>query len=107
MRATFEAPQTAASPIPGNAMVHVLIPAHNNKREVLTLLQCLHCQRGQELTVVLVDDGSVDGTCEMVRRRFPSVTVLHGDGNLWWTGANVLGVSHIMDSAGDNRKSVV
>jgi len=37
----------------------------------------------------------------MVRRRFPSVTVLHGDGNLWWTGANVLGVSHIMDSAGD------
>jgi len=31
---------------------------------------------------------------------FPRVTILNGNGDLWWTGANVLGVSHILSSAG-------
>src|SRR5688572_11778762 len=80
-------------------MVHVLIPAHNNKPEVLAVLECLERQRSGELDVLLVDDGSTDGTCEEVGRRFPRVRVLRGDGRLWWTGANVLGVEDIMKTA--------
>jgi GT2 family glycosyltransferase len=80
-------------------MVHVLIPAHNNKPEVLAVLECLERQRSDQLDVLLVDDGSTDGTCEEVGRRFPRVRVLRGDGRLWWTGANVLGVEDIMKTA--------
>ena len=54
-------------------MVHTLIPAHNNKPEVLEVLGCLEGQRHGDLTVLLVDDGSTDGTGEEVRRRFPRV----------------------------------
>ena len=77
-------------------MVHVLIPAHNDKLEVLSLLRCLEHQSYQGYNVVLVDDGSTDETDKEVASRFPGVTILHGDGNLWWTGANVLGVNHIL-----------
>jgi GT2 family glycosyltransferase len=77
-------------------MVYVLIPAHNDKQEVLALLQCLERQSYQGCSVVLVDDGSTDGTDKEVASRFPGVTFLRGDGNLWWTGANVLGVNHIL-----------
>ncbi len=80
-------------------MVHALIPAHNNKPEVLEVLLCLERQRYGPLEVLLVDDGSTDGTSEEVRRRFPRVRVLQGDGRLWWTGANVLGVANVLERA--------
>jgi GT2 family glycosyltransferase len=80
-------------------MVHALIPAHNNKPEVLQVLRCLERQRYGDLEVLLVDDGSTDGTGEEVRRGFPRVRVLQGDGQLWWTGANVLGVSDVTKRA--------
>lgn len=82
-------------------MVYVLIPAHNNKNEVLGLLECLSRQTCRDIKIVLVDDGSTDGTEKEVASRFPQVTTLKGDGNLWWTGANVLGVTYLLDVARD------
>lgn len=83
-------------------MVYILIPAHNNKRDVLELLQCLSSQTYKYITVVLVDDGSTDGTEDKVREHFPATFILKGDGNLWWTGANVIGVNYILKQAGDD-----
>lgn len=83
-------------------MVYVLIPAHNNKKEVLELLVCLHRQSYKDIGIVLVDDGSTDNTETEVRERFPDTVILRGDGNLWWTGANVLGVDYILKKAGDD-----
>jgi GT2 family glycosyltransferase len=80
-------------------MVYVVIPAHNNKAEVLEVLGCLERQRDIDIEVLLVDDGSTDGTSEAVRRRFPFVKVLEGNGRLWWTGANVLAVADVMERA--------
>ena len=42
--------------------------------------------------VIVVNDGSTDGTGDTVRERFPAVRVLAGDGNLWWGGAIRLGM---------------
>lgn len=83
-------------------MVYVLIPAHNGKHEVLALLACLEQQTFRDKTVVLVDDGSTDGTEDAVMRAFPQVALLKGDGNLWWTGANAIGVRRILETAQPN-----
>lgn len=67
---------------------YVLIPVHNRRAITLGCLQDL--DRNGDLTrhrVVVIDDGSSDGTGAAIRASFPSVTVLAGDGNLWWTGA--------------------
>jgi GT2 family glycosyltransferase len=48
----------------------------------------------------LVDDGSTDGTAEAVRCFSSEITILNGNGHLWWTGANVLGIEHILKRAG-------
>ena len=82
-------------------MVYVLIPAHNNKKEVLELLVCLGRQTYKDVSVVLVDDGSTDGTEAAVRGSFPHTLILKGSGDLWWTGANVMGVDHILQTAGE------
>jgi GT2 family glycosyltransferase len=83
-------------------MLYILIPAHNNKKEVMDLLACLDRQTRKSFCVVLVDDGSTDGTEVSVKRSFPATEILKGDGNLWWTGANVLGINHILPKAQDD-----
>jgi len=80
-------------------MVYVLVPAHNNRKETLSLLSCLGRQTYPDMKVVVVDDGSTDGTEEEAARRFPGTTILKGDGDLWWTGANEYGVKHIRSIA--------
>lgn len=37
--------------------------------------------------LVLVDDGSTDGTSEAVKGIMPDCTILRGNGRLWWGGA--------------------
>lgn len=71
-----------------------------NRRE--TTLKCLEALYAQELPssvyfdVYLVDDGCTDGTGESVRELFPNVTVIQGDGNLYWCGGMRLAWSEAM-----------
>ncbi|MBD2108548.1 glycosyltransferase family 2 protein [Nodosilinea sp. FACHB-13] len=74
---------------------YILIPVHNRRATTLGCLQDL--DRNGDLTrhrVVVIDDGSTDGTRAAIQASFPSVTVLAGDGHLWWTGAICLGMEY-------------
>jgi GT2 family glycosyltransferase len=74
---------------------YILIPAHNRRAITLIGLQAL--ERNDDLNryaVVVIDDGSTDSTGAAIRAGFPTVTVLQGDGNLWWTGAIRLGMEY-------------
>ena len=67
--------------------IAVLITCHNRREKTLTCLQALYANVLPEavtLHVILVDDGSTDGTEAAVSERFPAVEILHGDGNLYW-----------------------
>ena len=52
-----------------------------------------------EVDYLIVDDGSNDGTQQIVKETYPEVEILSGDGNLWWTGAMHLGVEYILGYA--------
>ena len=60
-------------------------------------MKCLRSLQRQTVVgfhVTVVDDGSTDGTGAAVRAEFPSVTILQGDGNLWWAAAMNMGIEH-------------
>ncbi|MEO6283039.1 MAG: glycosyltransferase family 2 protein [Dyadobacter sp.] len=48
--------------------------------------------------IIVVDDNSTDGSPEWIKAAHPDVVVLHGNGNLWWTGSIDLGARFAVHS---------
>jgi GT2 family glycosyltransferase len=71
----------------------IIIPVFNRRA---TTLECLRVLKGQGVfawaQVVIVDDGSTDGTADAVRAGYPEVQLLTGGGDLWWGGGINLGM---------------
>jgi GT2 family glycosyltransferase len=78
-----------------NKSIYIIIPVHNRKAITLACLENLKTNGDlQKYHVIVVDDGSIDRTSEEVAENYPEVTILKGDGNLWWTGAIALGMKY-------------
>jgi len=76
--------------------VAVIIPVHNRREVTLQCLKRLQNIKHDNFNyhVIVIDDGSNDGTTEAVANNFPSVTILNGNGNLWWAGGINVGLRH-------------
>jgi GT2 family glycosyltransferase len=88
MKSAFNSPENISS-------VFIIIPVHNRRDITLQCLKTLH-QNGdlESHKVVVVDDGSTDGTAEAIQASYPLVKVLYGNGQLWWTGAIAKGMEY-------------
>lgn len=79
--------------------VHVLMPVFNRLALTQSMLEYLRTQRADEsLSIVVVDDGSTDGTVDYLDAQ-KDITVLRGDGALWWGGAVDLALRHVLEFA--------
>lgn len=67
--------------------IYVLLPVHNRRDLTEQFVRCLIEQTDQGFHLVLVDDGSADGTAEMVSSIIPSATIIRGAGSWWWAGS--------------------
>jgi GT2 family glycosyltransferase len=69
--------------------IAAIITCYNRKQKTLDSLKALFDQNLPEdtsLSVYLVDDNSTDGTSEAIAQHYPQVTILNGDGSLFWNG---------------------
>ena len=74
--------------------VEIVAPVHNRKDITLQCLRSLARLNTTDLDVhiVIVDDGSTDGTGDAIRLDFPDVEVIHGSSDLWFTEGTNVGV---------------
>ena len=83
--------------------IAIIIPVHNNleftKKSIQTLRRLTAGEDFQhsEFLTVIVDDGSTDGTGEWLAVNHPEITVLTGDGSLWWSGGVNMGAGYAID----------
>lgn len=57
-------------------MIDIIIPNYNGAAFLPTCLEALRRQTRRDFCVVVVDDGSTDDSCELLRRHYPEVQVI-------------------------------
>lgn len=82
-------------------MIYILLPVHNRKNITEKFIHSLIKQSVKDFTLILIDDGSTDGTAYMVRKYLPNTIVIQGNGNLWWAGALQKGYKWLMANSSD------
>lgn len=75
-----------------------IMPVHNR---VATTLACIKQLKKIRVTrfvlrIVVIDDGSNDGTCQSIEKQYPEVKVIKSDGDLWWAGAVNVGLRYAL-----------
>jgi GT2 family glycosyltransferase len=68
-----------------SGMVFIIIPVFNRLEMTLQCLDAIHQQTFSDYKVIVVDDGSTDGTAGIVKKKYPRAEILQGDGSFFWT----------------------
>jgi GT2 family glycosyltransferase len=79
------------SPASERPTFSIIIPHLNGKQHLEECLGSLHRQTFSDFEVILVDNGSNDGSQEYVRTHFPEVRLLELGENMGFTGACIAG----------------
>ena len=79
-------------------LISIIIPVFNGinftkacLKSIYTLISTSELS-DNDFNVIVIDDGSKDGTAQWIRDNYPSVCLIYGDGNLWWSGGINKGV---------------
>jgi GT2 family glycosyltransferase len=86
--------------------LYILVPVHNRREITRSFIRCLLNQTFQNWHLVLIDDGSDDGTSEMAAELVRSLTLFRGDGNWWWARSLQKGIDWLQ-SADRHDDSIV
>ena len=84
-------------------MIHILIPVHNRLDFTISCIKSILNQKNcEKLKIIIVDDGSTDGTKEYLKKNYPQITILKGSGSMYWGGAINFGVQYIKKNSNEN-----
>jgi glycosyltransferase involved in cell wall biosynthesis len=75
--------------------IYILLPVFNRKTITEKIVKCLCKQSFQNYHLILIDDGSTDGTTEMVQSyiKAENLTVIRGVGDWWCFGSFQQGIN--------------
>jgi GT2 family glycosyltransferase len=82
-------------------LVALVVPVYNNKEDTAKFLESLKGVTYPNYMVIVIDDGSTDGTDDMVKEKYPYVILLKGDSSLWWAGATNIGIKKAIEMGAD------
>ena len=88
-------------------MLYIITAVYNRRDTTERFIMSLLTQTKKDIRLLLVDDGSTDGTSDMVKARMPEAIILKGDGNLWWGGALHKAYQYLIKLQPDDCDSVI
>lgn len=78
--------------------IGAILSSYNRQAQTLECLSILErsaIAASVDMQIVLFDDGSTDGTPESVKKDFPKVQILHGNGNYFWANSMAHAERHL------------
>lgn len=79
--------------------IAIIFPVFNGLKYTQKCLRSFYTEHNidkvnAEYFVVIVDDGSTDGSSDWINKNYPQVKVINGTGDLWWSGGMNLGINY-------------
>jgi GT2 family glycosyltransferase len=72
--------------------IAVVTPVRNRREKTLSFLASMTCQSYPELTQIIVDSNSSDGTPDAILEQYPKTVLLKASDHDYWAGATNIGV---------------
>jgi GT2 family glycosyltransferase len=79
----------------------IIVLNWNGLSDTLDCLASLQRLDYPDYEIVVVDNGSTDGSAETIRKRFPYLTLIENDENLGFTGGNNTGLRYALQHSAD------
>ncbi|MFA6320557.1 MAG: glycosyltransferase family 2 protein [Candidatus Omnitrophota bacterium] len=90
-----------SSPEPANPKVSIIILNWNGAEDTIECLNSVEGLSYPNYDIIVVDNGSVDGSRDLIKKTCPRVTVLSLGVNLGYAGGNNAGIKYAMDHGAD------
>lgn len=81
--------------------VTLLVPVYNRREITRRFLTAMRTVDYPSLDVVIVDDGSPDGTAGMIAQEFPEVRLIRTPGDFWWSRCMNAGLREVLPGKPD------
>ena len=81
--------------------IAIIIVNWNRREDTLSCLESLARMTYPEYRIILVDNGSTDGSAEAVRARFPQIQVIELPENRRFAGGNNVGLRDVLEKGDD------
>ena len=81
--------------------VAVVVLCWNGRADTIACLGSLERMRWERLSMIVVDNGSTDGTIDAVREQFPDVTAIRSEENVGFAEGNNVGLRAALDAGAD------
>lgn len=81
--------------------VSIITVFHNGKDQTIRCLESIKGLRYPNFSVIVVDDGSTDGSYETINHLFPDIDILKADGTLWCNGSFNFAIEHCLKKGGN------
>jgi GT2 family glycosyltransferase len=85
----------------GQPHVAVVVLSWNGREDTLGCLSSLQRVRWERLSLIVVDNGSTDGTLEAVRSGFPDATAIRSEENVGFADGNNIGMRAALEAGAD------
>lgn len=82
--------------------IYIILGVHNELKYLKLILACFDLQTYKNNKLVIVDDGSTDGTYLFVKKNYPKAILIKSNGNLWWTGSLFVAIEEILKIANND-----
>jgi GT2 family glycosyltransferase len=84
-----------------NPAVSIVVLNYNGREDTLACLRSLQHLMYPNITVIVVDNDSTDGSVEAIRATYPETTLLETGANLGFTGGNNVGIRYALEHSAD------